>query len=226
MENIFKVAVDGPAGSGKSSISKMVASKMNIKYIDSGALYRTITYYLLQRDDKILPDIDVSLFERELKIEQHFLQDGKSVTFLNGKDVSLDIRNEVIVKNIGKVSDNVDIRSFVNDMLRKWGKFESVIMDGRDIGTVVFPDAEIKLYIDASPEIRADRRAKEYLEQGKTVDVNDIKKQIIIRDEQDKSRLVGALKRADDAIYLDTSEMTKDEVISKVSEIISEKIHN
>ena len=143
-------------------------------------------------------------------------------TYLNDRDVSNDIRNETVVKNISKISDNRQIREFVNSLLRKWAEEESVIMDGRDIGTVVFPDADVKLYIDASADVRADRRVKEYASMGKTVDVNDIKKQIIIRDDQDRSRGLGALKQADDAVYVDTSFLTKDEVLEKIVQIIKD----
>ncbi len=222
MKNTFKIAVDGPAGSGKSSISKLAARRLGIKYIDSGAIYRTITLYFLEKSGGSFDSCDVSLFEDTFSISQKFAEDGTTFTYLNERDVSNDIRSETVVKNISKVSDNREIREFVNSLLRKWAEEESVIMDGRDIGTVVFPDADVKLYIDASADVRADRRVKEYASMGKTVDVNDIKNQIIIRDDQDRSRGFGALKQADDAIYVDTSFLTKDEVLEKIVQIIKD----
>lgn len=222
MKNTFKIAVDGPAGSGKSSISKLAARRLGIKYIDSGAIYRTITLYFLEKSGDSFDSCDASLLSDSFSISQKFTEDGTTYTFLNNRDVSNDIRSETVVKNISKISDNRQIREFVNSLLRKWAEEESVIMDGRDIGTVVFPDADVKLYIDASADVRADRRVKEYASMGKTVDVNDIKKQIIIRDDQDRSRGFGALKQADDAVYVDTSFLTKDEVLEKIVQIIKD----
>jgi CMP/dCMP kinase len=217
------VAVDGPAGSGKSSVSKIVAQWAGIKYIDSGALYRSVTWYILEKF-KSLEGIDFgAIASREMKIEQIFGSDGKSSTSVNGNDVSLLIRDEKITANIGKISDDRGVRNFVNSLLRSWSLSESIIMDGRDIGTVVFPDADLKIYCDASVEVRAGRRYREYLEMGKNVDVNEIKRQIMLRDEQDRSRPFGALKIADDAIILDTSNMTKEQVIDRFLQIITEK---
>ena len=226
MRNRIIVAVDGPAGSGKSSVSKEVAIQTGIKYIDSGAIYRSITWYFLENYDNFDPDFDFKKDLPRIDIEQKFLNNGKSLTFVNGIDVSDLIRNETIAENIGIISDNVDIRNFVNNILRKWAEEESIIMDGRDIGTVVFPNADLKLYLDASVDIRAWRRAKEYQEMGKEVDENSIKKQIIHRDNQDKSRPFGALKKADDANYLDTSNMNKQEVIDRIKEMINVSLEN
>jgi CMP/dCMP kinase len=217
------VAVDGPAGSGKSSVSKIVAQRAGLKYIDSGALYRSITWYMLEKF-KSLENVDFgAVASREMKIEQSFGSDGKSSTSVNGKDVSLLIRDERIAANIGKISDNRGVREFVNSLLRSWAQTDSIIMDGRDIGTVVFPDADLKIYCDASVGVRADRRFREYLEMGKNVDVNEIKRQIMLRDDQDRSRPFGALKIADDAIILDTSNMAKEQVIDRFLQIIKEK---
>lgn len=215
------VAVDGPAGSGKSSVSKEVAVRAGLKYVDSGALYRSVTWYMLEKFGSVRADTDYgALASSEMKIEQHFHPDARSTTVVNGKDVSALIRDERIAKNIGIISDNVGVREFVNGLLRSWSKEESIIMDGRDIGTVVFPDASIKIYCDASVDVRAERRFREYCEAGKKVDVNEIKKQIILRDEQDRTRKYGALKIAADAIVLDTSAMPKDQVIEAFLKII------
>jgi cytidylate kinase len=218
------VAVDGPAGSGKSSVSKEVAVQCGLKYVDSGALYRSVTWYMLDKFGAVEPQKDYApIAAAEMTIEQRFNADGRSTTFVNGADVSLLIRDERITSNIGIISDNVGVREFVNSLLRRWAGEESIIMDGRDIGTVVFPSADLKIYCDASVDVRAQRRCREYAESGKKVDVNEIKKQIILRDEQDRNRKYGALKIADDAIVLDTSTMPKDQVISVFLEFIREK---
>jgi cytidylate kinase len=218
------VAVDGPAGSGKSSVSKEVASALSIKYVDSGALYRSLTWYFLSLHEKVEKDMNFSSDLPGIVITQEFI-DGKCSTFVNGDDVSGKIRNERIARNIGIISDNVDIRNFVNKTLRSWAEDESIIMDGRDIGTVVFPDAEMKIYLDADVEARAMRRIKEYREMGKNLDENEVKKQIIQRDKEDMSRVFGKLQQAEDAIYIDTSHMSKESVIEKLNSLISDLIH-
>jgi len=214
------VAVDGPAGSGKSSVSRRVAVDLGLMYIDSGAIYRSITWYVLRRDGSVTPDFVFTGDIGELIIAQEFTGDGASLTSVNGVDVSLLIRDEGIARNIGIISDNVDVRNFVNALLRKWAKSRSIIMDGRDIGSVVFPDADLKIYLDASVEVRAGRRMKEYLDLGKNVDENLIKKQIIQRDEQDRRRPYGALVRAHDAVYVDTSCMTMQQVIDHIKDLV------
>ena len=216
------IAVDGPAGSGKSSVSKGVAKRAALKYIDSGAIYRTITYFLLKKFNRIDKGVCYISDIKNISITQTFNSDGASSTFLNGGDVSDEIRDELISKNIGIVSDDPEIRDYVNILLREWAKKDSIIMDGRDIGTVVFPQADLKIYLDASVDIRSGRRVLEYQDNGKIVDENDIKKQIGKRDVEDKERPFGCLKMADDAIYIDTTKMTKNEVIEKIYKLFLE----
>jgi cytidylate kinase len=219
------IAVDGPAGSGKSTVSKEVAKRLGIKYIDSGAIYRAITWYILDRYGMVergkayIDDIE------RIDIVQLFNTDGSTSTFVDDIDVSELIRDELIAQNIGIISDDPDIRDFVNSLLRQWGDRESVIMDGRDIGTVVYPRANIKIYLDASVDVRAKRRFLEYRGIGKTVDGEDIRKQIIQRDNEDMTRPFGRLLRADDAIYIDTSDMTKEGVIEKMIEAVNHYSH-
>ncbi len=224
MRRRITVAVDGPAGSGKSSVSKEVASALGLKYIDSGALYRSLTWYFLSLYGKVEKETDFSRDLPGIVITQEF-RDGGCSTFVNGDDVSGKIRNENIAKNIGIISDNIDIRNFVNRTLRNWAEDESIIMDGRDIGTVVFPHAEMKIYLDADVEARAMRRIKEYREMGKNLDENEVKKQIILRDKEDMSRVFGKLQQAKDAIYIDTSHMSKESVIEKLNSLISDLIN-
>ncbi len=218
--SMITVAVDGPAGSGKSSVSREVAERLGLKYVDSGAIYRSITLFLLRKHGELTREASYAEELDGLAVEQRFNPGGSCSTYVNGEDVSAEIRSELIAKNIGVVSDDPRIRGFVNERLREWGRNESIIMDGRDIGTVVFPDAHIKIYLDASAEVRAQRRHREYLESGKTVDLNAIKNQIIQRDIEDTSRPVGALRKAADAIVVDTSHMTRPEVVEKLVDII------
>jgi len=138
-------------------------------------------------------------------------------------DVSILIREESVARNISSFSDNQKIRDFVNSLLRRWAGEKSIIMDGRDIGSVVFPDADIKIYLDASVDVRTSRRVKEYSDLGKNVDENSIRNQIIQRDFNDKNREFAPLKIADDALYIDTSDMTFDEVVDKLKGLINRK---
>jgi cytidylate kinase len=214
------VAVDGPAGSGKSSVSRRVAADLGLTYIDSGAIYRSITWHVLRRDGSVTPGFVFTGDIAEMKIAQEFMPDGTSRTSVNGVDVTMLIRDEVIARNIGIISDNREVRDFVNSLLRSWAVTDSVVMDGRDIGSVVFPDADLKIYLDASVDTRAERRIKEYRDLGKDVDENLIKKQIIQRDEQDMKRPFGTLIRAKDAVYIDTSHMTMDQVVDRIKELV------
>ncbi|MFH0975491.1 MAG: (d)CMP kinase [Spirochaetota bacterium] len=215
------VAIDGPAGSGKSSISKEVAKKLKLKYIDSGAVYRSITWILMQKYGTQLQPKEYVNDLTNIKIDQQFNIDGSCSTSVNGNDISEEIRDTAIADNIGVVSDNIAIRNYVNIILRDWALEDTVIMDGRDIGTVVFPLADLKIYLDASVDVRAQRRVNEYEEKGKNVDIKRIADQIALRDEQDKSRPYGRLVKANDAFYLDSTNMTKNDVIKKVIQLIN-----
>ena len=220
-KHLTVVAVDGPAGSGKSSVSREVAVALGLKYIDSGAIYRAITWFLIRRHGAITKGQDFSGDLNGVVITQEFNNDGSCNTFVDNTDVSVDIRTETIAKNIGKVSDDPGVREFVNGLLREWARNSSIIMDGRDIGTVVFPDADLKVYLDASVDVRAERRYNEYRESGKNVDLNSIKNQIIQRDVEDTSRPFGALKTAEDAVVIDTSSMSKEDVIQALIDLIA-----
>ena len=221
-DNIRKiiVAVDGPAGSGKSSVCIKAALAMGVKYIDSGAIYRAITWYFMDKyGDKLSVNNPVDELSC-VNIEQLFESDGNVRTLLNGKDISKVIREEKVAENISHFSNNKDIRDYVSSLLRKWAGQNSIIMDGRDIGTVVFPDADLKIYLDASVDVRTERRVKEYTDLGKNVDENSIRNQIIQRDFKDENREFGPLKQAKDSVYLDTSNMTFNDVIEKLKDLI------
>ena len=216
----YVVAVDGPAGSGKSSVCRRVALEIGVKYIDSGAIYRAITWYFIDKYGDDLPAIDAIDQLNDLKIEQVFEKSGDVKTLLNDKDISKAIREEKVAEKISLFSDNREIRDYVTSLLRKWSCENSIIMDGRDIGTVVFPNADLKVYLDASVDVRTKRRAKEYAELGKNVDENLIRNQIIKRDFKDENREFGPLKKGIDSVYLDTSNMSFNDVIVKIIELI------
>ena len=214
------VAVDGPAGSGKSSVCRKAALEIGVKYIDSGAIYRAITWFFMDKyGDKLSVDNPVDELSG-VNIEQHFESDGTVRTILNGKDISMAIREEKVAEKISVFSNNKEVRDYVSSLLRKWAGENSIIMDGRDIGTVVFPDADLKVYLDASVDVRTERRVKEYADLGKNVDENSIRNQIIQRDFKDENREFGPLKKADGSVYLDTSHMTFNDVIEKLKDLI------
>jgi len=218
------VAVDGPAGSGKSSVCRKAALELGMKYIDSGAIYRAITWYLMNNfsDFRELADPVEKL--NNVIIRQIFEKDGNARTFVNNIDVTLLIREEGVAQNISYFSDNSRIRNYVNILLRKWAGESSIIMDGRDIGTVVFPDADLKIYLNASVDVRTSRRVKEYSDLGKNVDENSIRNQIILRDSNDENREFAPLKKADDALCIDTSDMTFNEVVDTLKNLIKKII--
>lgn len=202
------IALDGPAGSGKSTLAKELAHELNINYLDTGAMYRAVTYYMLQNN------IDI---DSENEVKQ--MLDAIELTFvnnrihLNGSDINDEIRNEEINQNISKVSADKEIREQLVKMQQAIGMQGAYVIDGRDIGTVVFPNAEYKFYIDASVEVRADRRVKQNEMLGVTESFEEIKNSIKYRDEQDKKREFGPLKKADDAVVIDTSNQTLQETI-------------
>ncbi len=223
LKDKITVAVDGPAGTGKSTVCRKIAADLGISYIDSGAIYRSITWFFLEKWGGQIDRVNnCSNNLNEIDIKQIYSPEKGIITSVNGRDVSLLIREERITEKIGFFSDNIEIRNFVNDLLRSWSNEQSIIMDGRDIGSVVFPDADIKIYLDASVEIRTERRVKEYLQMGKNVDEIIIKNQIIQRDLSDMNREFGGLKRCDDAIYIDTSHMSFNEVVLKLENIIKD----
>jgi len=208
------IAVDGPAGSGKSTVSKEVAKRLGITFLDSGALYRTCAYI------KLTHDIDGrELFNTVNKAGMEFGKNGELFLTINGKteDVSGKIRTPEIAGEVSKVASVQEIREAVTEKLREMSKKTSVIMDGRDIGTHVFPDADFKFFLVAAPEERAKRRLKDYEAQKIDIRFEDIVKEIIDRDKKDSEREHAPLKKADDAFEIDTTHLTIEEVISIIA---------
>lgn len=217
MEN-FVVAIDGPAGSGKSSISKVVAKTLGFVHIDTGAMYRAVTLEAMNRG------IDLAN-----ENEYDFLNDisvvyKDNIIYLNGKDVSKEIRKKEITNNVSTPSKIKVVRDKMVEFQRESAKHGKVLMDGRDIGTVVLPNADLKVFLTASPEVRAQRRAKEIIDAGGTVDFNVILEEIKARDYKDSHREIAPLKKADDAILLDTSNMGFEEVIQEIIKLINKRL--
>ena len=208
------IAIDGPAGTGKSTIASMIAKKLNITFLNSGGFYRTLTIAILDAGIDYSDEEKTIEFCRNQKIEytadSHFI--------LNGNDVTAHLHDDRVAKNVAQVSAIIPVRHFVNDLMREITKSLSIVCEGRDMTTVVFPDAEYKIYLDASAEVRAKRR----FEQGVSdMTLEQIKQSIIERDNIDKNKKEGALKIAKDAIYIDTSNLTIDDVCAIIYKQIS-----
>lgn len=216
MKKNISVAIDGPSAAGKSTIAKMVAKKENFIYIDTGAMYRCVAYYCLTQ--KIDLNDEKAVGQAIEHIQIRLTPDNK--VYLNDEDVSNQIRQDQVSLGASCVSKYQAVRSFLVDEQRKMAKAGNVILDGRDIGTVVLPNADLKIYQIASVETRAKRRYLENLERGLDADLETIKKEIEERDYQDTHREISPLKKAEDAIELDTSSLTLEEVVEQVLTLI------
>ena len=210
MSKKISIAIDGPAAAGKSTIAKLVAKKLNYTYIDTGAMYRCVAYFAFKNEVKFEDEQGVCALLKDIHIDM--MPDGK--IYLNNEDVSSLIRQNEVSLGASKVSAYGLVREFLVNQQREMAKNGGVILDGRDIGTVVLKDAELKIYQIASIECRALRRHKENIERGIESSLEDIKQEIAKRDEQDMNRTISPLKKADDAVELDTSDMSIEEVVN------------
>ena len=224
MAKTVNIAIDGPAGAGKSTIARRLAQELGYYYVDTGAIYRTVAYFLdlLGISPK---DIDgVSRYLDELTVGIEYDESGKQHMIMNGMDVTEDIRTQDISQKASLVSAHAIVRDLLLDMQRDVAKQNNVIMDGRDIGTVVLPRATVKIFLTASAEVRAQRRTDEMLAKGQKANFNQVLKDIQQRDYQDTHREVAPLKRAKDAVLLDTSELDIDGVVAAIRDIIGKKV--
>ncbi|MBQ2893552.1 MAG: (d)CMP kinase [Oscillospiraceae bacterium] len=224
MAKTYAIAIDGPAGAGKSTIAKRLAKELGFQYVDTGALYRTVAYFL---DLLGISPKDVDGVERyidELTVEIEYDEDGLQHMIMNGMDVTKDIRTQDISQKASLVSAHAVVRDALLDMQRNVAKNYNVIMDGRDIGTVVLPKADVKIFLTASAEVRAKRRTDELLAKGQSAVFETILKEIEQRDYQDTHRPIAPLKMAKDSVKLDTSDLDIDGVVTAMRKIISEKI--
>ena len=222
---MYSIAIDGPAGAGKSTIAKALSKKLGFVYIDTGAMYRAVALFFLENGIKDSSDNEIDKLLDELDINIKYT-DGEQRVFLNNVDVSDKLRQEEIGKLASRFSAVKSVREKLVALQRKLAKKENVIMDGRDIGTVVLPNADLKIYLSAGSKVRAQRRYLELIEKGfdrAALDEKAIENEIIKRDEADMNREISPLKKAEDAYYMDTSDMTFNEVVSKILDMVEKE---
>lgn len=220
MDKIIKIALDGPSGSGKSTVAKKLSKKLNILYLDTGAMYRATALKALSLNIDTFDENGVKTFIDDINLEIKYI-DGAQHTFLDGEDVSERIREPHVSMAASNISSLKCVRLKMVEMQRKIASTMSCVLDGRDIGSYVLPDADFKFYITANVDVRANRRFIELSLKGHKVDFDELKKEIEQRDYNDKNRDFSPLVKADDAIEIDTSYMTVDQVIGKVLSIIN-----
>lgn len=218
------IAIDGPAGAGKSTMAKRLAEALGYVYVDTGAIYRTVGYHmnLMGIGPK---DVDgITRLIDDVNLEITYDAEGKQHMILNGADVSDEIRTPEMSMIASSISAHKVVRDFLLETQRDLARKFNIVMDGRDIGTVVLPGADLKIYLTAAPEIRAMRRVAQHREAGQAVDEKKILQEIIARDEQDMNRPIAPLRRAEDAVLLDTSYLNVEETIARLLEIAAQKL--
>lgn len=220
---VHNIAIDGPAGAGKSTVAKKVAKELSFVYVDTGAMYRAMALYLLRKGvNREDPDeIGEACQNAEISIEY---QNGEQIVLLDGENVNAHLRTEE-VSAMASVSSAVPrVREKLLDLQRKLARTMSVVMDGRDIGTTILPDADVKIYLTASSLTRARRRYLEYQEKGEPCDLAEIQKTIEVRDQRDMTREISPLCQAEDAVLVDSSELTIDETVEKILSVYHSKV--
>lgn len=218
----FNIAIDGPAGAGKSTIAKAAAARLGFVYVDTGAMYRAMALYMLKSGVQLSEEPEIAAACRKADITIRYV-DGRQQVWLNGEDVSDQIRTEEAGNLASRISVYLPVREKLVELQQQLAKQADVIMDGRDIGTCVLPDAQAKIYLTASSRVRAQRRFKELAEKGQDCDLEEIEKDIIDRDYRDMHREHSPLRQAEDAVYLDTSKLSLEEVVSQVIAIARER---
>lgn len=221
-EKVFAVAIDGPAGAGKSTIAKELSKKLGVIYVDTGAMYRAMALFLIRQGIKSSETEEISKKCEEADISISF-ENGQQVVTLNGENVNGLIRTEEVGNMASASSPNPDVRKKLVALQRKLASEKSVVMDGRDIGTVVLPNAKVKIYLTASSAVRAKRRYDELTAKGESCDMEKIEADIIERDHRDMTREISPLRQADDAVLVDTSDMSIAEVQERLLNICREK---
>lgn len=218
------IALDGPAGAGKSSIAKRAAKALDFIYVDTGALYRTIGLAATRKGVEPKPSPEVDTLLSEITVDLTFNEKGEQIVLLDGEDVSGLIRTPEASMMASKISAVPSVRAYLLDLQRNMAKTHDVIMDGRDIGTVVLPDARVKIFLTASPEARANRRYKELCEKGMDVKYEDILSDVITRDYNDTHRETAPLKPAEGCVTVDTTELDFEQSVEKIISVIKENI--
>ncbi len=221
---MYSIAIDGPSGAGKSSVAKALAKKLGYLYVDTGAIYRTVGLYAKQNSINPKDEKTLEKHFENINVELKWI-DGVQHVFLNGTDVSEEIRTQEISMYASDVSALGAVRCFLLEKQRNFAKANNVIMDGRDIGTVVLPDADVKIFLTASAGDRAKRRFDELVSKGQNVDLNTVLSEMIQRDKNDSQRALAPCVPAPDAVVLDNSGFTLEQSVNKVLEIVNEKIN-
>ena len=224
----FKIAIDGPAGAGKSTVAKQLAKKLGFIYIDTGAMYRAVALNALN-ENQIIDDLKEEILGEIAKksvIQLAQTSEGKEQVFLNGIDVTEIIRSPEVTRLVSSVAKNPQVRKVLVKQQRKLADNQSVVMDGRDIGTQVFPDAQLKIFLTATVKQRAMRRWKELTDQGKQINLESIEQEISDRDKMDEERAASPLIPAVDAIHMDTTNQTIEEVVAELTRLYTEKVQS
>ena len=216
-----RIAIDGPAGAGKSTVARDVARKLALAYLDTGAMYRAITLAGLRRGTDLHDTLALESLTKQAVLDIQSDDDGQNIIFLDGEDVSTEIRLPEVSRNVSYVALCAEVREILVDKQREIGNRGGVVMDGRDIGTTVMPDAEYKFFLTASLEERARRRLEELLAKGEKLTLEQMKKEIAARDKIDSERECAPLRPADDAVHVDTTNMSIDEVVANIVNHVS-----
>ncbi|MDE5866693.1 MAG: (d)CMP kinase [Lachnospiraceae bacterium] len=216
----YKIAIDGPAGAGKSTIAKVIAKKLGFIYVDTGAMYRAMALFIMNEgiDPKDAEAINNKCKEADITIRY---ENGEQIVYLNGENVNSLIRTQQVSNMASLTSPNIEVRKKLVELQQKLAADADVVMDGRDIGTCVLPDAEVKVFLTAGSRVRAERRYKELMAKGEDCDIDIIEKEIIERDNQDMTREISPLKAAEDATFVDSSYMTIEEVADTIIGMVS-----
>lgn len=222
LDKKFVIAIDGGAATGKSVLAKGIAKKLNILYIDTGAMYRATAYYFISKNIEMTEEnIKANLDLIEIKLKY---VNGETIVFLNNEDITDKIRTEEISMGASNVSKNKYVREKLVELQRQMAGDENVVLEGRDVTTVVFPDATLKIFLTASIDIRALRRKRDLEKKGKEVNIEDVKEALIKRDLQDSTRKESPLKKAEDAVEIDTTDLTNDLTVDRVIGLLKERI--
>lgn len=217
------VAIDGPAGAGKSTLARRVADRLGFLYVDTGAMYRAIALWAARTGT---PDSDMHRLEQLALEAEITFETGSRKVLLNGEDVSTEIRTPAVSESASRIAAQPAVRRALVDKQREISQQSSVVMEGRDIGTVVFPNAQVKIYLDADPDVRAGRRLAELNQRGGAADSEDTAREMAVRDQRDRTRPESPLLQAPDAVYLDTTGMTIEEVEEAVLKLVRERTAN
>lgn len=220
----YSIAIDGPSGAGKSSLAKALAARLGFLYVDTGAIYRTVGLYVARQGGDCANAQDAALYLPEIQLTLTYGEDGQQHMLLGEEDVSEAIRENCVSRYASQVSAHPEVRAFLLDMQRALARQNNVIMDGRDIGTVVLPQADLKIFLTASVEQRALRRWRELEQQGELVDLEDLRAQIVQRDYNDSHRTAAPLRQAPDAVVVDTSQMDFQESLEALFALVKERL--